>query len=95
MTNCEIPKIFNTNSKYLFYNNRLLKNGEKTITGHNFDTNLESSTQDENNDSKIKIKEDIMLSNKESALSSYSEIKEKVKFSDQLKKKVKNLKPLH
>lgn len=73
----------------------LLKNGEKTITGHNFDTNLESSTQDENNDSKIKIKEDIMLSNKESALSSYSEIKEKVKFSDQLKKKVKNLKPLH
>ena len=71
-----------------------LKQGEKIIAGNNFDDNLDSAKNDESVPQKIKLKEDIALSNQKSALSNYKEIKEKVKFSDQLKKKVKNLKPL-
>ena len=71
-----------------------LKQGERIIAGNNFDDNLNSANQDELITDKVKLKEDIALSNQKSALSNYKEIKEKVKFSDQLKKKVKNLKPL-
>jgi flagellar biogenesis protein FliO len=73
----------------------LIKGGEKSISGHNFDTKLTLASDDETNDDKIKIKEDISLSNQKSSISSYEEVKEKVSFSDQLKKKVKGLKPLH
>jgi len=72
----------------------LLKEGEKTISGHNFDTNLGLAQANPTNDKKIKIKEDITQSNKVSSLSSYENVEEKVKFSDTLKKKVKSLKPL-
>lgn len=71
-----------------------LKEGEKIVAGNNFDDSLDSANNDETISHKVKLKEDIALSNQRSALSNYKEIKEKVKFSDQLKKKVKNLKPL-
>ncbi|MBT4790527.1 MAG: FliO/MopB family protein [Halobacteriovoraceae bacterium] len=73
----------------------LLKDGEKSINGHNFDSNLTEAVVDKTNDQKIQIKEDITKSNQQSSLSSYLNVKDKVKFSDQIKKKVKNLKPLH
>ena len=73
----------------------LIKDGEKSIAGHNFDTKLTLANDDDLNDEKIKIKEDITKSNQASMLSSYENVKEKVSFSDQLKKKVKGLKPLH
>ncbi len=72
----------------------LFKAGEKELSGHNFDTNLEVAEGEPELDKKIVLKEDITKSNKESSLSSYLNVKEKVSFSDQLKKKVKNLKPL-
>lgn len=72
----------------------LLKDGEKAISGHNFDTKLTIADSDKLNDEKIKLKEDITKSNKLSSLSSFAEVTEKVTFSDQLKKKVKGLKPL-
>lgn len=72
----------------------LFKEGEKTISGTNFDTRLSLADADGDIESKIKIKEDIMLSNQNSSKSSYGAVKDKVKFSDQLKKKVKDLKPL-
>ncbi len=73
----------------------LFKEGEKALSGMNFDTNLDEANKDEKIETKVKLKEDISESNKESSLSSYMNVKEKVKFSDQIKKKVKNLKPLH
>ena len=72
----------------------LLKGGEIAVSGHNFDTNLQEANDDEVNDEKITLKEDITQSNKKSSLSSYINVKEKVKFSEQIKSKVKNLKPL-
>lgn len=69
----------------------LIKNGEKIISGSNFDDSLKSSTIE---DKKFKIKEDISASNRQSSLSDLIATKDKVKFSDQLKNKVKNLKPL-
>lgn len=72
----------------------LIKQGEKIIAGNNFDDSLFSANEDEKVEEKVKLKEDIAKSNQDSALSSYKEVKERVKFSDQLKKKVKNLKPL-
>lgn len=69
----------------------LIKNGEKIIAGNNFDDSLESSSKE---DKKFKLKEEILSSNKESSLSEALTTKDKVKFSDQLKNKVKNLKPL-
>lgn len=73
----------------------LLKDGEIALSGHNFDSNLGEANDDELNDKKITLKDDITQSNQQSSLSSYTNVKEKVSFSDQLKKKVKNLKPLH
>lgn len=72
----------------------LIKNGEKIIAGNNFDDSLGNADTDEKLDEKIKLKLDITQSNKQSSLTDYLEVKEKVTFSDQLKKKVKNLKPL-
>lgn len=72
----------------------LLKEGEKLVAGNNFDDSLSSANSDSQIEEKVQLKQDIVKSNKVSALSSYKEVKEKVKFSDQLKKKVKNLKPL-
>lgn len=71
----------------------LLKDGEKIIAGDNFDDNLGSANGDEMLSEKITLKEDITQSNKQSSLSEYI-TKDRVKFSDQLKKKVKGLKPL-
>ncbi len=72
----------------------LFKEGEKALSGMNFDTNLTQADEDEGLSARIKMKENIKESNKESSLSSYLDVKTKVSFSDQLKKKVKNLKPL-
>ncbi len=72
----------------------LLKGEEKSVSGHNFDNNLDMASVSDGVESKVKIKEDITVSNKESALSSYLDVKDKVKFTDQLKKKAKSLKPL-
>lgn len=69
----------------------LLKDGEKIIAGNNFDDSLKKSDKE---DKKFKIKEDILESNKKSSLSDLITTKDKVKFSDQIKKKVKELKPL-
>lgn len=74
----------------------LLKDGELKIAGDNFDTNLGSASANEAElDERVKLKEDITQSNKESSLSDYMGVKDRVKFSEQIKKKVKNLKPLH
>lgn len=75
----------------------LIKNGEKIIAGDNFDDSLTTSNQDDGIETKVKIKEDITQSisnsNKQSSLSEFMN-KDRVKFSDQIKKKVKGLKPL-
>lgn len=73
----------------------LLKTGERKIAGNNFDDSLQLAGEDELSAGNIKLKEDITQSNKASSLSDYAKIKDKVKFSDQIKKKVKGLKPLH
>lgn len=70
------------------------KEGEKTISGQNFDTNYDTARLSDVVGSDVKIKEDITKSNVQSAKSSYEKVKEKVTFSDQIKKKVQNLKPL-
>jgi len=72
----------------------LLKDGEKIIAGDNFDDSLGSANLDSSTSKKVKIKEDITQSNKQSSLSSLMGVKDRVKFSDQIKKKVKGLKPL-
>lgn len=72
----------------------LFKDGEKTISGQNFDSNYIEAEADKLIEQRVKLKEDIAVSNQESSKTSYTEVKEKVKFSDQLKKKVQNLKPL-
>lgn len=72
----------------------LLKNGEKIIAGNNFDDSLGTADEDTALTAKVKIKEDITQSNKQSSLSEFMGVKDRVKFSDQIKKKVKGLKPL-
>jgi flagellar biogenesis protein FliO len=72
----------------------LLKDGEKALSGMNFDTNFDLAKDDDLVETKVKLKDDITQSNKQSSMSNYSNVKEKVSFSDQLKKKVQNLKPL-
>lgn len=70
----------------------LFKDTEKSVSGTNFDINLDDvSDVDLGN---IKLKEDITKSNENATLSSFLDVKDKVKFSDEIKKKVKNLKPL-
>lgn len=72
----------------------LFKEGEKSVAGTNFDITLSQADEDEASTQNVKLKEDITKSNAKASLSSYLESKDRVKFSDQLKKKVKNLKPL-
>jgi flagellar biogenesis protein FliO len=74
----------------------LLKEGEKIVTGTNFDSNLETVETSEDQP-EIKLKEDIHQSTpfkEEKPLSKMAVAKDIVKFSDELKKKAKKLKPI-
>ncbi|MGE3611548.1 MAG: flagellar biosynthetic protein FliO [Bacteriovoracaceae bacterium] len=74
----------------------LIKEGEKFVTGTNFDTNL-TTADIASLEASIKIKENIMEStpvNEESVTSKIAVAKDIVKFSDELKKKAKKLKPI-
>lgn len=74
----------------------LLKEGEKSLTGKNFDTDMTQMDALANLEEKIKIKDNIELS--EVSNHSLKKIKnvpqDKVKFSEELKKKVKGLRPM-
>jgi flagellar biogenesis protein FliO len=75
----------------------LMKEGEKFVTGSNFDMNLGSAEKTEESEMLIKLKENIMESspvNEERGLSKIAIAKDIVKFSDELKKKAKKLKPI-
>ena len=70
---------------------------EKFVTGSNFDMNLGSAEKTEESEMLIKLKENIMESapmNEERGLSKIAIAKDIVKFSDELKKKAKKLKPI-
>ena len=67
----------------------VVKETEKILTGINFDTNLEDSEQNKPT-TEFKIKENIF----ESKELPTSAIQDVARFSKELKKKVKNLKPL-
>lgn len=74
----------------------LIKEGEKYVTGTNFDTNL-TSLENANLEDMIKIKENILEStpvNEDKGLAKIAVAKDIVKFSDELKKKAKKLKPI-
>lgn len=73
----------------------ILKQGEKEVAGSNFDTNLEKAEGLADLDRKIKLKK----MNVEEEVNDLDQLinsapADKVSFSDQLKKKVKGLKPL-
>jgi len=73
----------------------LIKEGEKLVTGTNFDLNL-GAAETTTSDSAFKIKENINESAplpKETGIAGLS-AKDIVKFSDELKKKAKKLKPI-
>ncbi|MFY7991998.1 MAG: FliO/MopB family protein [Bacteriovoracaceae bacterium] len=77
----------------------IIKETEKFITGNNFDTKFDESDADDYIDAKIKLKENIMestpIKENTNALAKVSEAtKDIVKFSDELKKKARKLKPL-
>lgn len=75
----------------------LMKEGEKFVTGTNFDLNLGTADKTEESEMMIKLKENIMESTpfkEESGLSKLAVAKDIVKFSDELKKKAKKLKPI-
>jgi flagellar biogenesis protein FliO len=75
----------------------LIKEGEKLVTGSNFDMNLASMANVDEATSTFKIKEDIMQStpiSEDKGLSKIAVAKDIVKFSDELKKKAKKLKPI-
>ncbi len=75
----------------------LMKEGEKHVTGTNFDLNLGTADLTEESEMMIKLKENIMESTpfkEESGLSKLAVAKDIVKFSDELKKKAKKLKPI-
>jgi flagellar biogenesis protein FliO len=77
--------------------NGLLKEGEKYVTGTNFDLNLGSAESTSEADTLIKLKEDILQStpiNEDKGLAKIAVAKDIVKFSDELKKKAKKLKPI-
>jgi flagellar biogenesis protein FliO len=78
----------------------LIKNGEQEITGTNFDTNMVEATRSEK---EFKLKEEVeyssldeMLNDAPAAAKSIAKapIKDEVRFSDQIKSKIKNLKQL-
>src|SRR5690606_21008552 len=73
----------------------LIKEGEKQVTGTNFDLNL-GAAENTTSESAFKIKENINESAplpKETGIAGLS-AKDIVKFSDELKKKAKKLKPI-
>lgn len=73
----------------------LIKEGEKVVSGTNFDMNLETADVS-TNESSFKIKENINESTplpEEKGIQSLS-AKDIVKFSDELKKKARKLKPI-
>lgn len=75
----------------------LLKEGEKHVTGSNFDTNMASAEDNEEAEMLIKLKENILESTpvrEEKGISKIAVAKDIVKFSDELKKKAKKLKPI-
>lgn len=75
----------------------LLKEGEKHVTGTNFDTNMASAEDNEEAEMLIKLKENILESTpfkEEKGISKIAVAKDIVKFSDELKKKAKKLKPI-
>lgn len=73
----------------------LIKEGEKLVTGVNFDLNMNNLEANENAPV-FKIKEDITQSAPEApkGLSKIAVAQDIVKFSDELKKKAKKLKPI-
>ncbi len=74
----------------------LIKEGEKIVTGANFDTNLGVAETNEAGPV-FKIKEDINSSTpitEDKGLAKIAVAKDIVKFSDELKKKAKKLKPI-
>ncbi len=73
----------------------LIKEGEKLVTGSNFDLNL-GSAETTTTESSFKIKENINESTLEPEVKGIAALtaKDIVKFSDELKKKAKKLKPI-
>lgn len=76
----------------------LIKEGEKLVTGSNFDLNFATAdSKTDIEDTKIKLKENILEStpvNEERGISKLAVAKDIVKFSDELKKKARKLKPI-
>ena len=71
--------------------NGLLKEGEKQVAGNNFDTALVDADA---KDKVFKTKDVLGLNMVDESFVKNIAVKEKVKFSDQIKNKVKGLKPL-
>ncbi|MES2527763.1 MAG: flagellar biosynthetic protein FliO [Bdellovibrionota bacterium] len=74
----------------------IIKEGEKSITGTNFDLNMLNAEADSES-STITLKENIMESTpvrEETALSKIAKATDVVKFSEELKKKARKLKPI-
>ena len=77
--------------------NGFIKEGEKFVTGTNFDMNLGSAEKNPDIENFLKVKENIMEStpvNEDKGLAKIAVAKDIVKFSDELKKKAKKLKPI-
>ena len=75
----------------------LIKEGEKFVTGTNFDLNLGTAENSSEAETLVKLKENIMESTpvtEDKGLSKIAVAKDIVKFSDELKKKAKKLKPI-
>lgn len=77
----------------------LIKDGEKAVTGTNFDEKLDVASAQQGYDAFIKVKENIMESTPTNddfkALAKLASVKDDVvKFSDELKKKAKKLRPI-
>ena len=75
----------------------LIKEGEKFMTGTNFDLNLGNAENSEESEMLVKLKENIMESTstkEDHGLSKIAVARDIVKFSDELKKKAKKLKPI-
>lgn len=75
----------------------LMKEGEKFVTGTNFDMNLGNAENSTEAETLVKLKENIMESTpvaEDKGISKIAVAKDIVKFSDELKKKAKKLKPI-
>lgn len=76
--------------------NGLLKEGEKALTGSNFDTNLFQNTQRDDLETSVKLKENpIPVVDTEEKLKKFMNDNTNVKISDQVRKKLRGLKPLN